>query len=372
MRPVSDAFLRTLRGSHRMVAELRAVAPGQTGVDPAGTVLTLLGGTVSQDATAVSRSRIVATVDGTGMWPTRADDLLAPYGQELFARRGIRYGNGVTEWVSLGYFRIDSPEQDQPADGPITISGRDRMSGIEDGKLTAPIQFPATATLGAVVDQLVTDVYPAAVIDWDDTTDTEQIGRTVIAEEDRYGFLDELIRAVGKTWYWDHRGHLVVRTPPDPTDPVWTVDHGEGGVLVSLARSLSREGVYNGIVAIGEGADTTVPARAVVVDNNPTSPTRWGGPFGKVPRRFSSPFITSNAQASIAAAAELRRTLGLPYNVNFEAVPNPALEADDPIRVRYPGRSEAHVLERLSIPLTAEDAMAGTTREQTTIILGSV
>jgi len=66
----------------------------------------------------------------------------------------------------------------------------------------------------------------------------------------------------------------------------------------------------------------------------------------------------------------LRGNLGLPYSVDFTSVPNPALMPYDPVRVRYPGRSEVHVIERLTIPLTAEQPMPAATREQTTIILG--
>lgn len=372
MRPVSEAFLRTVRGSHRMVAEVRVVAPGQTGVDPDGTELDLLAGDVQLEAGADSRSTIDITISGKGMWPTRASDLLAPYGNELFARRGIRYGNGVTEWVSLGYHRINTPSQDRAPDGPIRVAGRDRMDGIVRARLVAPIQFPRTRTLSSVVDELILEVYPTAVIEWDDATSGNLLGRTVTAEEDRFDFLDDLISAAGKIWWWDHRGHLRIASPPDPTTPVYDVSHGEGGVLLEVSRELTDEGVYNAVVATGEAADTDAPARAVVVDNNPASPTYWLGSFGKVPRFYSSPFLTTDVQAKSAAESILARQLGLPYAVDFSMVPNPALEPYDPIRVTYPGRSETHVIERLTMPLTADQSMAGNTREQTLIVLGVV
>lgn len=373
MRPVSAAFLRTVRGSHRMVAEVRVVAPGQTGVDPTGVALAVdedAGGDVQVDGAADVRSTVEVTVVGRGMWPTRAADLLAPFGNELFVRRGIRYGNGVTEWVSLGYHRIYTPEQDDAPDGPIRVSGKDRMSGIVDGRLTAPRAFPASTTYGAMLSALVTEIYPWATIEWDDATSGQQIGRQIIAEEDRYAVLNDLVTSVGKVWWWDHRGVLVVRTPPSPTAPVWDVNHGEGGVLVQLGRRLTREGVYNAVVAVGEGADTAMPVRSVAVDLNPNSPTYWHGPFGKVPRFYSSPFITSESQAASAASSLLRQHLGLPYAVDFTAVPNPALEPYDAVRVTYPGRTEVHVLDRLTIPLTAAAPLTASTREQTTTLIG--
>lgn len=371
MRPVSDTFLSTVRGSHRMAVEARIVAAGSTGTNPTGTTVAIVGGDVQLDATADVRSTVDLSVDGTGRWPTAASDLLAPYGAEVWVRRGIAYGNGTTEWVSLGYHRIDTVEQDTPPNGPIRISAQDRMAGIIEARLLAPVQYPAATTYGDLLDALVTEVYPSAVIEWDDATDGDAIGRQVIGEEDRYALLNDLVTSVGKVWYWDHRGHLVIATPPDPTDPVFTVNAGAGGVLVALSRRLSRQGVYNAVVATGEAADTETPVRGLAVDDNPLSPTYWSGQFGKVPRFYSSPFITTEAQAQAAARSLLLTSLGLPYAVDLSAIPNPALEPGDAVRVVYPGRDETHVLDQITIPLTASSALTATTREQTLVVIGT-
>jgi hypothetical protein len=371
MRPVSVEFLRTLRGSHQMVAEARIVAPGLTGVNPAGTEIPILSGDVHIDGTANIGSTLDLTTDGQGMWPTAASDLLAPYGNELFVRRGIAFGNGTTEWVSLGYFRIQAPEQADAPNGPIRISAQDRMAGIVEARLIAPIQYQPGTTLGTIFTALVGEVYPWATIEWDDATDASTLGRALTAEEDRYKFLNDLVTAAGKVWYWNHRGVLRIETPPAPVDPVWDVNAGGDGVLVNVSRQLSREGVYNAVVATGEAADTEAPARAVAVDDNPESPTYWSGSFGKVPRFYSSPFLTTDAQAASAAEAMLTRSLGLPYSVDFTAVPNPALEPYDPVRVTYlDGRRETHLIERLTVPLAAEGALTASTREQTLIVIG--
>ena len=337
MRPVSDRFLAALRGSHSAPVQALVVAPGQTGTDPDGTEILVLGGDVELDAKADVRSTLELFTDGTGAFPDAADDLFAPFGNEIFVRRGVGFGGGSVEWVSLGYFRIQSSEQDDAPDGPIRIGGQDRMSGIIEARLLEPRQFPAVDTYGDVLADLVEEVFPAATIVWDDTTDADPLGRAVIAEEDRFEFLNDLITSLGKIWYWDHRGILVVKDAPDPEDVVWEVNAGADGVLVDLSRDLSREGVYNAVVASGEALDTTAPPRGVAVDDNPDSPTYWDGAFGKVPRFYSSPFITSEAQALTSAAAILRRNLGLPYNVRFGQVPNPALEPHDPVAVNSRG-----------------------------------
>lgn len=373
MRAVTAAFLTTLRGSHTMVARARVLTTFQTGTAPTGTEVAIMAGQVIADATADVRSTLDLTTDGTGQWPRHVDDLLAPYGNEIFVERGIDYGNGTLEYVSLGYFRIEGPSQDNPPDGPIRIVGKDRMQAIIDGRLTSPRQFASTDTYGAVVTALITEVYPSATIQWDDATDLSTLDRSLITDELRFEFLDDLITSLGKIWYWDYRGVLVITDPPSPSDPVWDVDAGAGGVQVSTARALSREGVYNAVVASGEAlAAEAPPVRAVAIDANPLSPTYYYGRFGPVPRFYSSPFLTEVAQCEAAAAAMLRAQLGLPYTVDFTAVPNPALEPYDPVRIRYSdGQLETHVLESVTVPLTESEALSATTREQTTVLIGS-
>lgn len=372
-RPVSDAFQRAIRGSHAMNARARVCSTFQTGTDPAGTVIPIIAGDVAFDSTSDVRASLDLTTDGTGMWPSSANLLLAPYGNEVFVERGVQFGGGTTEWVSLGYYRIVAPEQDTAPDGPIRLTGQDRMVGIVRARFTAPRQYLSFASFGEVVEDLVLDVYPSATIEWDDATSGDAIGRTLAGEEDRYGLLKDLVTSVGKVAYWDHRGVLVIRDPPDASSPVYEVNHGQDGVLVSMSRELSSEGVYNAVVASGEAADTDNPVRAVAVDVNPGSPTYWYGRFGQSPRFYSSPFITTTAQAASAAAAILKVSLGLPYSVDFAMVPAVFLEPLDPVRVTYSHRasSETHVIESMTVPLTAAQAMTATTREQTVVIVGT-
>jgi hypothetical protein len=374
MRPVTPAFLTTIRGSHTMAARVRVCSTFQTGVIPAGTDIALLGGAVTLDGTADIRSTVDLTTDGTAMWPDRAASLLAPYGNELFVERGVQYSDGVTEWCSLGYFRIQSPSQDRPPDGPIRITGQDRMAGLIDARLLAPRQFLATDTYGAVVSALVLEVYPLATVQWDDATSAVTLDRAVIVETERYAFLKDLVTSVGKIWYWDHRGILVITDAPVATAPVWDVNSGAGGVLVSMARTLTRERVYNAVVASGEAADTQAPVSAVAYNADPASPTAYSGRFGPVPMFYSSPFLTTTAQAQSAADAILRQQLGLPYAVSFAAVPNPALEPYDPVRVTYSQRftSEVHVLQSVTVPLAEDQPVTATTREQTVILIGAL
>ncbi len=372
MRPVSAAWGRTIIGSHRPLYRATVCTTYQSGTTPTGTQVQILAGDVQLDGTAAVRGTLDLTVPGAAMWPTRADDLLAPYGTEVYVERGLHYRDDLVEYVGLGYYRIEAVEQDEPPEGSIRITGRDRMAGIIDAGLLSPQQFLTGASLGYVVTTLVQQVYPSATVEWDDATDLVVLTRSLIADDDRYAFLDDLIRGAGKRWYWDHRGVLVIRTAPDASTPVWDIHSGRGGVLLRVGRRLTRDGVYNAVVASGEAVDTYDPPRAVAIDNNPLSPTYFSGRFGPVPRFMTSATIQTRAQAATAADAELRRHLGLPHVMDLSAVPNPALEPDDPVSVRVRGEGRrTHILDSLTIPLADGAPMTATTREQTVVLIST-
>jgi hypothetical protein len=361
-----------------MVARATVCETFQTGTTPTGTRIPILGGDVQLSAAADIRSTLSLDTDGE-LWSELADGLVVPYGNEIYVERGIAYSDAEIEWVGLGYHRIQTPEQDDAGTrGPISIDALDRMAGIIDGRLIEPIQFVAGATLGFIFETLIERVYPTATIEWDDATDVSAIARSVVVglEEDSqpFPFLDLIVRSHGKQWYWDHRGVLVIKAMPDPSEPVWEVMAGRGGALLSLSRRLTREGVYNAVVASGEGGDTEAPARGVAADLNANSPTYFYGRFGPVPRYLTSSFIATDVQALNAARSELTKYLGLPYDVNLTAVPNPALEPNDPIltlaNVREARRT--HIIDTLTIPLTADGAMTAQTRQQTLTLPGGI
>jgi hypothetical protein len=371
-------FAQVISGSHEPVFDARILTGWRTGPDPAGTTIPILGGDVAYDATAevfASLSLTTAGIDehdDTSRFPRLPGDLLAPYGNEIWVRRGVDVGSGVL-WASLGYFRIDAAEQDDPPYGPIVLSGQDRMAHLIDARLVVARTFASSNTVAFVFATLVGEVLPQATILFDDATAAAHLGRRLTTEEDRYAVLAELADSYGKVMYWDGDGFLRVESPPDEAVPVWEVAAGPGGVLLTSGRRVTAEGMRNGWVVTGEGGDQQVPVRAVAVDVGASSPTRWGGRFGKRPGFYSSPLIATEAQAETVARAKLLRTLGAPYSVDFDTPVNPALRPHQPIRVEQrDGNREVHVVSSLTIPLTASEQMSGSTREKTHAVIGRV
>ena len=373
MRAVSQSFLNTVRGAHKAVFRARILAPGFSGTNP-GPLNTdgsprdeipILSGDVTFDTTA----DINGTLDlSTSIaWPSLPTSFGNPYGSEIYIERGVQYGDGTREYVGLGYFRIDSVEQERAPRGSIRITGSDRMANVQDGRNVSPVVFGAGASVGSVLDLVVGEVVPGLVSVYDFSAYTELLATAHVMSEDRLAFVQELVAAYGKVAYFDYLGRFVVKTPPDPLGgPVWDINQGENGVLVSMKRAISRDGVYNGVVAQGEAAGEVPPVRAVVVDTLANSPTLWGGPFGKVPRFFSSSFMTTVAQCQLAAYNMLKSARGLPYVVTLGLVPNPALEGWDVIRVVYsPSENpESHIIDKITYSLSVNGPMGIDTRKQ--------
>lgn len=373
MRPVSNSFLKTVRGPHKAVFRARLVWPWAVGVNPAtaGDPIPIVSGDVTFDV----GSDVNATCDLTlGL---EFEDI-NPYAHEIYLERGVQYANGTTEYVGLGYFRVNSVEdayiQDSQFDGSVVrVTGEDRMANLRDGRVPSPVQFTASTSVASVLDFLVQDVMPGMVTVYDTvnwpggTAATTTLGSDHFVDQDRLAFIQELVAAYGKICYFDYAGRFVVKDSPNISGAsVFNINSGRDGVLVHASRTVSRDGVYNAVVASGEAADANVPpVYAIAIDEDPSSPTMYGGAFGKVPRFFQSSFLTTTAQCTSAAQKILNSTHGLPYSVTLGMVPNPALEAWDVVTVTYAdGAVEVHVIDQITYSMSVDDEMSIQTRKQ--------
>jgi hypothetical protein len=177
----------------------------------------------------------------------------------------------------------------------------------------------------------------------------------------------DLARASSAFAFFDANGDFVFTDLPsvEADDSVWTVDAGETGVLVSDVEALDRTGIYNGVIVQGQASPDLPPLQAMVVDDDPESPTRWGGPYGRVVRIEQSSVVLTVAQAQAAAAALLDARLGLSRSIALTAAPNPALEPGDVITVTFEdGRQERHVVDAIAVGLEATAAQQLTTRSR--------
>jgi len=135
-------------------------------------------------------------------------------------------------------------------------------------------------------------------------------------------------------------------------------------MLTTLTKSWDTADTYNGVIAVGEGSGLLYPFRAVVWDDDPTSPTYYLGDFGKRPRYFTDPTIISQAQAQASARGQLDKTLGLTEKLTWTQLVDPSLDVDDGVNVydEELGVNRLYRLDRLTIPLEASSPMSAEAR----------
>jgi len=362
MQPASAEFLASLRHSHVIAAGVDLVFGGDTDAD--AVTVPVEAGSVTIDRTAQSRRSGSVTIP----WSLQAGADLGidvrdlPLGGYALVRRGLRYADGSTELILLGRLRVESVSWNTLA-ASASLELADRMAQIRDEPFTAPYGALGKTPHGAAVE-IVTAVFGASIAYHTPFTPAAVLGDITWTGE-RTEALSALEQSYGAETYFDANGDFVFAQKPQDDDPVvWTVDAGELGVMVDARESLDRTGVYNGVVVKGQAQSDLPPVSALATFDDPTSPIRWGGPFGHVAMLADSTTVTTTGEAQAAAESLLRLRLKQTRSLELTAAPNPALEAGDTITVVFPdGRSERHLIDATTIDLATE-AQAIVTRTQ--------
>ena len=346
MYEVSDRFLQRLAESHTVATRVQLFLTDGRVVD-----LEHTGGGVTVDrGQSVRRTCTVTGADVT-LIPRSPTDQLATYGARLRLARGVDYGDGTSELVPLGVFRLDAVEGDL-GQGPVTLQGKDLSAVIADDKFTEP--YTATGTVvSAVTALIVRSISDAAVIT--DIVDAAIGRRTFDIEGDPWAAVQEIAAVAGAVVYPNADGVFVIATLPDllTTEPAWAVEAVEGGVYLSGTRAMTSDSVFNGVLARGENtADNVAPVSYLATDSDPNSPTYWSGPFGRRPMFYSSSTLITLGACTQAATLKLAAARSPNAGGNFSSLPNPALEAGDVLRVLHEdGTRELHQVAAFTVPL---------------------
>jgi len=359
LQPTPAGFATLTEGTH--IARFRALLltdRGQTGGDPTGEDLIVIAGSVTLDISASIRATATLTI--ADVFPTSRSDLdLAPFGKtEIFLARGIDQGQNGVLWSPLGYYRITTLSQNQPTRGEglstLTLTLHDRMATIVDSRLPVPMAWSAGTSTTEIVTELVTttgDLYEGVTVEYGPGITATNLARQVVVEEERYAGLETVATALGGIAFWTRLGTLIIAEPVS-TVPDLHIRYGSTGTLIGAPRTLTRAGLVNGVMARGEGTDDIPPVQSLVVDNDDDSPTKWGGPFGKVVQFFSSPLMTTVEQCTKAATSVLIRKLSTQQDIQVEAIVNPAVSPGHVVVMHWPDSTvTTHTVTSVTIPL---------------------
>ena len=362
MQTASAQFLASLRYSHVIAAEVDLIWPGQG--DAAAVGVPVESGSVTIDRTAQNRRsgsiRIPWSLQAGFDLGVDVRDL--PLGGYALVKRGLRYADGSTEMILLGRLRVESVNWGT-LEASASLELADRNAQIRDEPFTAPYAALGKAPHTAAVE-IVQQVFGDSIVYHTPFTPAATLGDTTWSAE-RTEALSALEQSYGAETYFDSNGDFVFAAKPGDGAPVvWTVDAGDLGVMVDARESLDRTGVYNGVLVKGQATADQPPVSALATFTEPTSPIRWGGPFGHVAILADSTTVTTVAEAQAAADSLLRLRLKQTRSLELVTAPNPALEAGDTISVEFPdGRIERHLIDATTIDL-ATAAQSIVTRTQ--------
>jgi hypothetical protein len=241
--PVSARFLDVLTGSHRAIVRARLFTSPQVSSNPVGgTELPVSSGNVKMTSGADVKATLELEVPGE-YW-----EIVQPYSGEIFVERGIDFGDGTSELVPLGWYRITKSGQRSQPYGAVSIQASDRTVALQQNRVLYPFQVPTGYTHRQLFERLVngrvvaTDPLnslgyaallftpiPITWVAYDPDRYTVDGGQTV--EDSTYDFLAKLADDKGAVLRFDEAGGLVVDVAgrdPD-TAPIYVVQPGVNG-----------------------------------------------------------------------------------------------------------------------------------------------
>lgn len=279
----------------------------------------------------------------------------------------------TTELVPLGMFVITDADYNDYAPS-LTVNGTDRSLRITRARWTDPYRIAASTLLADALTDLLIDRWPDCPIGFGNAdTGSAMIAAQVVLDagesSDPWKDAQSIAEAHGFDLYFDGDGFARMRPVPDVMSTPAAMSYGNGAAAVVLdsSRRMTYEQTYTGVIATGEGTGVAAPVRGEAWDDDPSSPTYYLGPVGKIPYFYSSPLITTADQAAATAGTILTRVVGRIEQVAWSQIVNPAHDALDVVELTdSAGVVHRYVLDAITIPLVISEAMSATARETRT------
>ena len=295
------------------------------------------------------------------MYPLDPGDLLAPFGNEIRAFRGIRFGDGSTVY-SWQVFRGRIRQVRQYSAGSVSVTCTDRASDVVDNAFVSPQNSQPSNTILAEFERLVMDAVNDATFGASDLFDSPV--QQLTWELDRGAALDEMARSVGGLWYCLANGDFVMRRYPwtQAQLPVVTLSTGDDGTIVSWEALRDRNAIYNVVTVTGERMDGSAPVYGTAADEDPGSPTYINGGFGvrSLLDRLQTPSTPGGAQG--AARERLAASIAPIEAFQLRCATDASLELGDALILDIEGREVLQVVSALSVPLGVDGDMFVSTR----------
>lgn len=352
----------------------------------AGKIQRIIDGTVNVDYSRDERRTLDLTLDNSdgalrhdpynGFW----------YDKIVHIYRGIKYWSidpisgkaiQVEYEAQLGAFMIDRIDA-QYFPHTIKITGRDFTKKMLTSKLERSMQFPAGTAVETVVAAVAANagIFGVILPNTGQTVDSTTVFERGTA---RWAVCKQVADAANHEIFFDATGNLVMRPFRDPTtSPIeYTFKTGlDGGNLIDYQKSSNDSRVFNHIVVTGDDSanssddgSSTVVIFAEYKNENADSPTRIER-IGDRYTDYHSALFDSQEKANAFAQSQLSILALEEFNIDFQSLVVPWMEAGNIVEILVPGNTEYEptrfLLDTLNIPLKLEP-MSGTGRRVTIV-----
>lgn len=272
---------------------------------------------------------------------------------------------GYVERSPMGRFRVDDVSRDEL--GLVQLSGSGRETYVVDARFLQPRTPPRGQSTVKTITDLIKEALPSARVRQRNTQD-RPVTATAPWEMERFEAIQALADSIQAEVYSDYTGDFIIADVPDLVNgvPVYVVNEGDAGVLISRSEKDTRDTVYNAMSVHGSSSDPNVlPVWGWAYDDDPTSETYYyanpdgpGGGFGQVPKFYASQFFTADSQCEATARSMLAYALAGNRSLSFSSIPLAFLETGDLVQVdMFDGTKEIHLLEKSDCSLDVGGGM---------------
>jgi hypothetical protein len=348
---VSPAQLAALMGSHQMDLKVSVLRDGVWVAD-----IGIESGNISATyATQGGRDGSI-TVDRN----VTDQGLLNPLSDEVYIRTGIP---GFVE-VPIFTGRVDAHNLDSAGNVEVQLLSRSAEA------IRAAFETPWAAldnnTAANEIRRILLGIDNTWAVDVS-RANANTIGVGLVWEDDPGQAMDQLARGASLIWQPDRTGGFEVFTNPyvSPSGAPASIvfRDGQGGTTVEISEAKSREGIFNSVTVVAEKYGNQAPVRVTVRDNGVSSPTRWGGPFGKQNLIVKSQIpIDVNGCLDLASRV-LNQSLALQRTWTITMPHFPLLDPGDIFGLWYLDEITTQVVESVDYTLDAQDPTVITSRE---------
>jgi len=351
-------YAQALTGPHQVVAYVTStdIDGNPLTLTPEGTPavlpLPLTTGNVSASVQSRVTRRLSLDLPGD-FYPRTPTDPLSESFAVLSVRAGIRYGNGTEETFPLFKGRVQNVTRN--ADRTVSVEADDLAADVVSYPFEQPWAIRNPGSVLTEIQAVILEAVPQATFDLTLAPVDQPVPPELVFNEDRGQALDDLAAVLGARWYCLGSGAFTVRAYAyEGVSPLLDISDGYRGLMIEATQDRSRDGTANSVTVVSERFDGSPPVRVTRRDTGSASPTRFGGPFGRVARVVSVQTPLTQAQATEYADALLRSGLALVSQWSGTMIPDYALEPSDCARLTYKDLTENQVLDTLTYPLVVD------------------